>query len=85
MKQIVQIQHSAYQNKTHDNLASVLLSPHLPGSDASEDELEQELIKALKEKYDAVKDKIYEEALKAYVSIHVSIIMLMKFLFPIKK
>ena len=30
-----------------------------------EKEVEDELVQALKEKYDALKDKIYEEALKA--------------------
>jgi len=69
MKQILQLQHTAYQSKAHDNLASVLLSPRQAGNNNAADELEQELIKALKEKYDAVKDKIYEEALKVYVDI----------------
>ena len=62
MKQIFQLQNNAYQKNTNDNLASVLLSqPAEPVTDA----LEEELVKALKEKYDAVKDKIFEEALKA--------------------
>eukprot|EP00111_Clytia_hemisphaerica_P002852 TCONS_00008039-protein len=62
MKQILQLQNNAYQKNTNDNLASVLLSqPVEPVTDA----LEEELVKALKEKYDAVKDKIFEEALKA--------------------
>ena len=62
MKQLAALQHTANVNQSHDNLACVLLTqPPKPVEDA----LEEELVKALKEKYDAVKEKIYEEALRA--------------------
>lgn len=66
MKQLVSIQHASHVNQSHDNLACVLFSQRQhQGKQDIEDESEQELVKALKDKYDAVKEKIYEEALKA--------------------
>ena len=62
MKQLAALQQTAHVNQSHDNLACVLLTqPPQPVEDA----LEEELVKALKEKYDAVREKIYEEALRA--------------------
>ena len=64
MKQLAALQHTAFVNQLHDNLAAVLFSQQQSGQQI-DDTMEQELVKALKEKYDAVKEKIYEEALRA--------------------
>lgn len=66
MKQLIQIQQTSLQERIHDNIAATLLGIKFHGAESSE--LENELVEALKEKYDAMKEKIYEEALKKYVT-----------------
>lgn len=62
LKQLVKIQQLARQSKWSDNVAVALLGVKML---ASADEAEDELVDALKEKYDALKEKIFLEALKA--------------------
>ena len=64
LKQLIQLQRSSLHEQWNDNVAAGLFGIKLYGPQSS-DNVEDELLKALKDKYDAVKEKIFEEALKA--------------------
>ena len=73
LKQFVQAQQSARQRKLYNNIAEILFEER--GNEADE------LVQALKEKYDAIKMKLYEEALRMYVYCSVSPIFYISFLY----
>ena len=64
LKQLIQIQRTALEKQFYDNISAVLLDTKKLESNFEENDIEDELTDALKEKYDALKEKIYEEALK---------------------
>ena len=66
LKQLIKIQQLARQLQWNDNIASALLGIKVMTSLKEEDANgEMEIMEALKEKYDALKEKVYLEALKA--------------------
>lgn len=64
LKKLLEIQQQSLSKKHYDNVASVIFDVKKKSEDG-DSSVEDELTDALKEKYDALKEKIYEEALRA--------------------
>ena len=59
----------ARQRQWNDNVAAALLGIKMMAAAGKEErDVEDEIVEALKEKFDALKEKVFEEALRRYVA-----------------